>query len=117
MNTSSFVCVLCKFGNEKIQICANSKILEMHTTDTKKRRTAEFLLPHNISQGCAMRVCGNKNIFKKKEKSLKKYIFCVSHLEIKAAWKIKMTPKTCLYLSFCCISSEYYDIHTIGSSK
>ena len=71
MNTSSFVCVLCKFGNEKIQICANSKILEMHTTDTKKRRTAEFLLPHNISQGCAMRVCGNKNIFKKKEKSLK----------------------------------------------
>ena len=117
MNTSSFVCVYVNLETKKYKFCANSKILEMHTTDTKKRRTAEFLLPHNISQGCAMRVCGNKNIFKKKEKSLKKYIFCVSHLEIKAAWKIKMTPKTCLYLSFCCISSEYYDMHTIGSSK
>ena len=102
---------------KKVNFVQTAKFLEMHTRDTKKRRTAEFLLPHNISRGCALRVCGNKNIFKKKEKSLKKYIFCVSHLEIKAAWKIKMTPKTCLYLSFCCISSEDYDTHTIGSLK
>jgi len=71
MNTSSLNVYYVNLETKKYKFCANSKISEMHTTDTKKRRTAEFLLPHNISQGCALRVCGNKNIFKKKEKSFK----------------------------------------------
>ena len=72
MNTTSFVCVYVNLETKKnTNFVQTAKFLEMHTRDTKKRRTAEFLLPHNISQGCALRVCGNKNIFKKKEKSLK----------------------------------------------
>ena len=71
--------VSCVYVNleTKKKIVQTAKFLEMHTRDTKKRRTAEFLLPHNISQGCALRVCGNKNIFKKKEKKFKNiYILC-----------------------------------------